>query len=72
MRHPLAVVAPIALLGPQDRDLRDFGYANRTVEVALNDDTRLRLRVGDLSDEEVEGWLEEQAPLLAELHTGRA
>ena len=53
------------VLGPQDRDLQDFGYANRTVEVALNDDTRLRLRVGDLSDEEVERWLYEQAPLLA-------
>jgi hypothetical protein len=58
------------VLGPQDRDLQDFGYANRTVEVALNDDTQLRLRVGDLSDEDVEGWLEEQAPLLATLAPG--
>jgi hypothetical protein len=66
-RHETSTVSGGAdgVFGPQDRDLRDFGYANRTVEVALNDDTRLRLRVGDLSDEEVERWLYEQAPLLA-------
>src|SRR3954452_16275578 len=50
------------LLAPQDRDLQDFGYANRTVEVPLHDNTQLRLRIGDLSDEELEGWLNAQAP----------
>lgn len=56
--------------GPQERDLAEFGWASRTVEVRVSDGV-LVLRPGELDEIEIRGWLEVHADELAGLGAGR-
>jgi hypothetical protein len=56
--------------GPQPRDLADFGWTNRTVEVGRGDAV-LILRPGELGDEEIAEWLRLHGEELAALGPGR-
>jgi len=56
--------------GPQERDLADFGWATRTVEVTTGDAT-LVLRPGELGDDEIVDWLRLHEEELAALGPGR-
>jgi hypothetical protein len=56
--------------GPQERDLADFGWATRTVEVTTGDAT-LVLRPGELGDDEIVDWLRLHEDELEALGPGR-
>lgn len=67
-RKPPRAVSPDR--GPQERDLAEFGWASRTVEVRLGD-ALLVLRPGELGDLEIREWLVLHAEELAALGPGR-
>jgi hypothetical protein len=67
-RAPARTVPPDR--GPQERDLAEFGWASRTVELRSGDGV-LVLRPGELGEREIVEWLEAHAAELAALGPGR-
>jgi hypothetical protein len=56
--------------GPQQRDLKELGWAGRTVTVEL-DDTELVLRPAEMEPEEIDVWIERHRDALDALGPGR-